>query len=596
MPRSQTANSLFAARPRSRFGRRSTVVLLALALAASACQSGEETTVDPAATATSGPEVQTSSTTATTIAEPEATQPDEADEATAGAETLDDPYVATFGNGGYDVDHYDIALDWAPVDKNLAGTTTIEATATQPLSRFNLDLVGLEVRSVTVDGADAEYEFDEPELMITPPAPIAEGAAFSVVVVYDGTPTEADQLGVASPIASGWHTQDDYIYVAGEPLSASTFHPVNDHPSDKASFTYRITAPSDLTVATGGTLESKEPEGDKTTWVFQQPFPQATYLTTILIGGFTVIDDGETASGVAIRNVIDDDLVETGAPVFAKQKDMIEFFETIFGPYPFDNYGAALIEDGFGGALETQTLSIFGADVIGFAGFAELIVAHEAAHQWFGNNVTVEEWGDIWLNEGFATYAEALWFEHSDPDFSWDRWINQTLSYGPLLEERVYQPQGGLFRPHVYQRGGMTLHALRREVGDDIFFEILRTWNERFGGGNATTADFEALAEELSGQELGSLFDEWIRTAALPASLDGVEIGATDTDDDNVITLEDIRQAATDYAACLENEGVEFGLEVDTEGPGDIVDRIDEVAAESPTAHEACSGELEPLG
>ncbi len=583
--------------------RHAVVALLSLSLLATACQSTSDTSAEPGDSTSSPATDETPSTTATAETDAADTDGETTDgdgsegleEVSAGAASLDDPYVASFGNGGYDVDHYDVAIDWAPAESNLKGTTTIEATATQGLSQFNLDLVGLAVSRVTVNGTDADFTHDDPELVITPVTPITDGDSFSVVVVYEGSPTETDEPGVTNPIPSGWHTRDDYAYVAGEPLSASTFHPVNDHPSDKASFTYRITAPSDQTVAASGTLESKDEDGDKTTWVFEQRHPQASYLTTILIGGFTVIDDGVTASGVPIRNVIDDDLVENGAPAFSKQKEMIEFFETIFGPYPFDNYGAALIEDGFGGALETQTLSIFGADVISFGGFAELIVAHEAAHQWFGNNVSVSEWGDIWLNEGFATYAEALWFEHSDPDFSWDRWIQQTLSYGPLLEARVYEPEDELFGAHVYQRGGLTLHALRREVGDDTFFEILRTWNERFGGGNATTADFEALVEELSGKDLGPLFDEWIRSEELPASIDGVEIAPSDGGN-NFLTLDEIRQAAAGYASCLDEQGVDLGADPSADEPGVIFDRIDEVAGQSPEAHEACVDELEVLG
>jgi aminopeptidase N len=312
--------------------------------------------------------------------------------------------------------------------------------------------------------------------------------------------------------------------VAGEPISASTYHPVTAHPSDKAVFVHRITAPSGLTVAASGTLQSKTELGGKTTWVFSQPHPQANYLTTILIGGFTVVDDGETKTGIPVRNVIDDDLVDAGNEAFKEQKAMLEFFETIFGPYPFDNYGAALIEDGFGGALETQTLSIFGADVIGLGDFAERIVAHEAAHQWFGNNVTVSVWGDIWLNEGFATYAEALWKEHSDPDFSFEDWIKSSLAYGPDLERRVQHPENDLFGFQVYQRGALTLHALRRDIGDETFFEVLRTWNERYAGANATTQDFEDLVEELSGEARTELFDEWLRADDLPESLDGVDL------------------------------------------------------------------------
>lgn len=511
-----------------------TIVLSILVLLLASCRSEPEggqsapsppdtSAADAAADADSSADLSGDSTASSTADSTiDSDPPEDNAPATAGSQTAGDPYVGTYGNGGYDVEHYDVAIGWNPTSGTLAGTTTISASATQNLSGFNLDLVGLDVERVLVDGSEASFEHLGSEIVVSPGSPIPVGADFEIVVEYGGSPKEVNEVDVGVPIPSGWHTRDDYAYVAGEPLSAATFHPVNDHPSDKASFTYRITAPSDQTVAASGTQTSTVENGATTTWVFEQPHPQASYLTTILIGGFTVIDDGETTGGVAIRNVLDDDLVEAGIPAFEKQKEMIDFFETIFGPYPFDNYGAALVEDGFGGALETQTLSIFGADVIGFGDFAERIVAHEVAHQWFGNSVSVKWWGDIWLNEGFATYAEALWQEHSDPAFSWERWVRDTGSYGPLLAARVHEPEGDLFGAQVYQRGGLTLHALRRQVGDDVFFDTLRTWNARFGGGNATTADFQNLAEELSGQDLDEFFDRWLRSDSLADELEGV--------------------------------------------------------------------------
>jgi aminopeptidase N len=222
--------------------------------------------------------------------------------------------------------------------------------------------------------------------------------------------------------------------------------------------------------------------------------------------------------------VFDTDLADQVEPIFDAQPEMIDAFEELFGPYPFDVYGSVVVNDSFGGALETQTLSIFGADVLGF-GDAQAIVAHELAHQWFGNHVSVERWEDIWLNEGFATYGEALWEEASDPDFSFDRWIRDKLFAGPALERHVQDPgPQELFGIQVYLRGGFTLHALRVRVGDDVFFDILKTWNVRFGGGNATTDDFQLLAEELSGDDLDQFFDDWLRTDELPAELDGVPL------------------------------------------------------------------------
>jgi len=509
--------------------------LLCAGLVAAACSSGDSTA--PSVVARDGSRSSTTthdtdSTDTGGATEPDVDRPDvavpatepEVSGASPGAVTVGDPYVGDFGNAGYDVVEYDLTLDWDPDAERLEGSTTIDAIATQALSAFNLELTGFEIAAVQVDDSDATVERDNDELTITPSEPISAGASFRTVIDYAGTPQDNDFVAGEIGRPSGWHTERDYAYVAGEPLAASTFHPVNDHPSDKASFVYRITAPSELTVAANGTLDTRSEAADTTTWTFRQPAPQATYLTTILIGDFTVIDDGESTSGVPVRNVIDSDLVDRVLPLFVDQRAMIDAFEQRFGPYPFEVYGSAVIEGSFGGALETQTLSIYGADILGF-GRPEDVVAHELAHQWFGNNVSLERWEDIWLNEGFATYAEALWQEASDPDFSYPDWVSGLARFGPALEAHVHDPgREDLFGVQVYLRGGLTLHALRLRVGDDVFFDILRTWNQRFGGANATTDDFEALAEELSGDELGRFFDDWIRSDELPAELDGVRL------------------------------------------------------------------------
>ena len=518
----------------SRTARRVIGFALVSALTAAGCNSAADddvaATASPASTISDAPAARTPSDSATATSTPstatttpsttEAPEPTPSvDTALAGDTTLDDPYVGSFGNGGYDVQHYDLALDWDPNERRLDGIATITATSTQGLQAFNLELTGLAVSNVTVDGEVATFAHDESELTITPVQPLAEGREFELKITYGGTPIDNrfDPTAAASP--SGWHTRDGYIYVAGEPLAASTFHPANDHPSDKASFTYRITAPSDLTVGASGTLAGTADNGDTTTWTFEQPDPQATYLTTILIGDFTILDGGTSASGVPVRNVIDSEMVARVGDVFDSQPEMIDAFERLFGPYPFDVYGSAVVKDSSGIALETQTLSIYGAEVVEFGGI-ESIVAHELAHQWFGNHVSLERWEDIWLNEGFATYAEALWEEAKDPNFSYDDWVRFRLLAGSDLNNPPLDPGPfSLFSATVYLRGALTLHALRIEVGDDVFFDILRTWVERFGGANATTADFESLAAELSDTDLSDLFDDWLRADELPTTL-----------------------------------------------------------------------------
>jgi aminopeptidase N len=204
---------------------------------------------------------------------------------------------------------------------------------------------------------------------------------------------------------------------------------------------------------------------------------------------------------------------------------MMAFYIDTFGPYPFEAYGVAVADTMLFFALETQTISLFGAQVvpdavtgvITEASDAEVVVAHELAHQWFGNSVTPKNWEDIWLNEGFATYASALWIDHRYGSRTFDRMMR---SFYNNISRREYTPgdpiDDGLFNTGVYQQGAWTLHALRLKVGDETFFGILRTYVERYQYGNASTADFIALAEELSGEDLQPLFDDWLYSGGVP--------------------------------------------------------------------------------
>jgi aminopeptidase N len=193
---------------------------------------------------------------------------------------------------------------------------------------------------------------------------------------------------------------------------------------------------------------------------------------------------------------------------------MIDFFDDLFGPFPFATYGAVVVDEDLGFALETQTLSLFGSGVAG-----EPVVAHELAHQWFGDHVSIASWADIWLNEGFATYAQWLWSEHRGAGSVDEMALASARTPGLDLPPADPGPDQ-LFHTTVYLRGALTLHVLRHELGDDAFFEVLRTWVDRYGGASATSADFEALAGEVGGRDLRPLFDAWLRAPGLPALAD----------------------------------------------------------------------------
>ncbi len=411
----------------------------------------------------------------------------------------------------------------------------------------------------------------------------------------------------------GWYNYGEGIFVAGEPGGASGWYPVNEHPLDKATYTFEITVPEPYVVAANGLLQETIDHGVTQTFIWEADDPIASYLVTVNIAEFDVQTEAGP-DGVLIRNYFAEGLFLSVTDDFDKTSAMLAYYSSVFGPYPFDAYGVVVHDLNLGFALETQTLTVFGSSFTD-----EYVVAHELAHSWFGNSVSLASWQDIWLNEGFATYASVLWTEHAygqsaAEDSIRDQYASMapgqqyydlsrydlveyvdslplegitlseeqvlaglealfgdSLSAGELTEilssipeeglpgddlpdlilgldfytitiassqvnefliaigldeiaaERdVYFPlpgdpsPEGLFSGSVYQRGALVLHALRLEVGDEAFFEILRLYAERFQYGNARTTDFIAIAEEVSGDDLGDFFEAWLYSIEMP--------------------------------------------------------------------------------
>jgi aminopeptidase N len=489
--------------------RRALAALAVLTLVAAACTDDE----DHPRRSRERPDRRPAPTTTTTGAEVD-----------GDAAGVGDEYFPTLGNSGYDVAHYTLDLRYDPGPDTLAGTATIEARATEPLDEFHLDLEGLEVGSVTVDSDGARFEREDAELIVTPAERVADNARFTTTVDYSGVPSPEFEGSLGLPI--GWIATDDGSFVLSEPDGARTWFPANDHPSDKASYSFRLTVPDPFVAVANGLMTGKQAGAGETTYVWEAADPMASYLVEVAVGDF-VIEDAGTAGPVPIRNVYAEDIAGAAADAAASTPEMIELFSEQFGPYPFEAYGVLVIDRALGVALETQTLSLFGSDFIGGGGFeviggADVIFAHELAHQWFGNAVSPARWKDIWLNEGFATYAEWLWEEHSAgvPVARSARSTYQAMGMfglGPPGNPGV----DGLFSGSVYHRGALTLQALRVEVGDDAFFRILRTYYERFNGESVTTDDFVAVAEQVSGTDLDALFRAWLYDLRIPPFPEG---------------------------------------------------------------------------
>ena len=431
-----------------------------------------------------------------------------------GAEGIGDPYYSQLGNSGYDALHYTLELLIDPVRNTLSGDCTMEAQATQPLKAFNLDFSGLIIEQVTVNGMAAKYRRDGHELTITPARPLSDGDVFTVAVSYSGTPEASPSVGTWW--SSGWHhNEDNDVFVSSEISGSANWYPVNDHPLDKASYSFRITVPKPYVVAANGLLQQEMDNGNTVTYIWEAVEPMASYVAAVNIAEY-VIQTEQGPDGVMIRNYLPPNFPEASKVGINQTADMLTFFSERFGPYPFKAYGIVIVDFPENpAAMETQTLSQHEEDESLFS-LSEYVIAHELAHQWFGNSVSLENWQDIWLKEGAATYAGWLWIEHKE-EGSLDTKVRRVYPFEAFSPNPPGNPPPtNLYTDTIYDRGALTFHALRLRVGDDVFFQILRTYTERFRYGNASTADFIAVAEEVSGQDLGEFFDAWLYATKIP--------------------------------------------------------------------------------
>lgn len=436
---------------------------------------------------------------------------------TPGAPGIGDPYYPTYGNGGYDVSHYDLRLTYQPATDRLDGTATILATATQNLSRFDLDFA-LDVSEVLVNGRKAAFAATgEQELEITPATPLAKGAQATVVVRYSGTPSKVVRYGFTA-----WHRTPDGGIAADEPEAAWWWFPSNDHPSDKATYDVSVLVPDGTQAISNGILTSQSSQRGWTRYNWRENQPQATYLTTLAIGKFDLSTGTTTAAGVPVVNAYSKDLGDNDGAARASVErtgEIVDWLSGYFGPYPFNSVGGYVPNVPTHYALETQT-RVFYSPAQFANGANTSVVVHELAHQWYGDSVSLERWSDIWLNEGFARYAQWLWSEHENEGTTQEL-ADYTYASHPA-DDAFWTVKPGdpgpdnQFAAGVYDRGALAIQALRNAVGDDSFFRILKAWPTEHRYGNATIPQFQALAERISGKPLAALFQTWLFTAARP--------------------------------------------------------------------------------
>ena len=430
------------------------------------------------------------------------------------ADGVGDEMFPALGNPGIDVVDYDVRLRYDPTLDAIAGSVVLTIVATDTRDSFTLDAIGLDIASVDVDGVDATFAAEDVELRITPPEPLTPGRLIVVDVAYSGAP---DAGSSATLLPNGWFHSEGGSYVLNQPDGARTWLPSNDHPSDKATWTFEITVPSGATAVANGALQSTTAGPDGDTWVWRQDDPMPTYLVQLLTGDYQIIETTGPNGLPLVSAVLRADLAGVqqyidGIPA------QIDFFDDVFGPYPLDRYGIAVTDSFPGLAMETMGRSMFSnRDLDGTAGsFTELLLSHELAHQWFGDAVSPARWQDIWLNESFASYGQWLWFEHSGRA-TLDEQASAALAsrFGPATG---LPEVDDMFGYNSYDGGAVVLHALRLTIGDDAFFTLLQRWVSENTGTSRTTDDFIALAEDVAGTDLTAFFDTWLFADDVPLS------------------------------------------------------------------------------
>jgi len=434
------------------------------------------------------------------------------DPAPCGSDGIGDPYFPLDGNGGIDVQHYDVHDAYRLPERWLSGWTRLTVRATDTLAGFQLDFL-LPVQQVLVDGTPVDWSRpDAHELRIT--AAVDAGSTHEVLVRYAGRPDAVGWDGERN-----WLADSHEVVTMNQPHMAAWWFPADDHPQDKATMDVHVTAARGLDVIANGRRVSRSVHGRLATTHWRSVEPMAPYLAFFAAGHFEVRHGSDHGLPwlVAVSEQIPPPTRQRSMRLMLRTPAIVHWLQGELGRYPFSSTGGLTTSLSPGFALENQTRPTY--PVLGSAGVTTEV--HELAHQWFGDSVAVQDWRDIWLNEGAATFMEARYAETHGRE-SAQAWLEGLYDDNPdgsaFWDLDVADPgPAHLFDWQVYQRGGMTLQALRHRIGDDAFWRLLRAWVHDRRGGNGSTEDFVALAGQVSGEDLTGFFQAWLRDPARPA-------------------------------------------------------------------------------
>ncbi|WP_392840080.1 M1 family metallopeptidase [Streptomyces sp. LN500] len=434
---------------------------------------------------------------------------------------IGDSLFPHLGNPGYDVLSYDVGFTYHGNNKPLDAVTTIDALTTEPLDRINLDFDRGTVRTVDINGLRADFATADEDLVVEAPGRLPAGVPLHITVRHTSDPSGDQNSG-------GWVRTSDGLAMANQADAAHRVFPSNDHPADKAYFTFRVTAPKELTVVANGLPAGKVLHGSSTTWTYRTAHPMATELAQVSIGRSTVLER-TGPHGLPVRDVVPAADAKVLERWLKKTPEQLEWMERQVGPYPFETYGLLVADTKTGFELETQTLTLFERSV--FASgiypewYVESLMVHELAHQWFGDSVSPQSWSDLWLNEGHASWYEARYAEeHAKRPLerrmrdAYTRSDSWRAAGGPPARPAAPAPgeKISIFRPAVYDGSALVLYALRQEIGEPAFDQLERRWVSTHRDSTATTKDFVRLASQIAGRDLTTFFHGWLYGTKTP--------------------------------------------------------------------------------
>lgn len=458
------------------------------------------------------------STEIPTIPAPDATQTQSAQPTSVQSSnplSAGDPYAPELGNSGYDVQKYNLKLTLNPATAFIAADVTITATSTAQIQQVSLDFIGFDIKTVTFLGMPAGFSRQANKLIIDLPITLPSGKDFVLEITYNGEPVIEASAYIPFVSHVGMIRPDnESLYVASEPDGSRYWFPCNDHPRDKAAYRFELTVPTGMTgVANGKQIGEPKPvadafpngkDGEAYTWELN--YPVATAFVTVAVANYVRID-GHSPNGIPLRSYIFPDQKDRFQSFQTDIGEMIDWLSVQFGPYPFDEFGYVMVKD-LGASLETQTMVVLDTNMLN-----QETLVHEMAHMWFGDWVSLDSWGDIWRSEGFATYVQFMWSARNQPS-QLDQTIRGIEDYytaNPSGYPLNFPPRAEMFGNDSYDKGALVVHALRQKLGDQAFFSGLQTYFERYGGGTASQAQFQAVLEEASGVKLDDFFAQWFK-------------------------------------------------------------------------------------